>query len=101
MIGYSERTSPMDVLYSKTGSFIDLRTISIEWLVFRELRSFQFSKFRSINYIRGRAFWVFSQRKVDIERFGIAGWRFLLRVKLKNLPAVCYQLAILQLLDAG
>ena len=74
MIGYSERTSPMDVLYSKTGSFIDLRTISIEWLVFRELRSFQFSKFRSINYIRGRAFRVVSQRKVDIEGFGIAGW---------------------------
>ena len=74
MISYSEGTDPKNMFDSKTGSLIDLRTVSIKRLVFRELCSFQFPEFRSINSIRGGTFRVVSQGEVYIKGFGVTCW---------------------------
>ena len=74
MISYSEGTDPKNVFDSETGPLINLRTIRVKRLVFRELRSFQFPEFRLINSVRGGVFWKISQGEVYIKGFGIASW---------------------------
>ena len=69
MVGYSEGADAKNMFDSETGPLINLRTISVKRLVFRELRSFQFPEFRLLNSVRGGAFWVVSQGEVYVKGF--------------------------------